>query len=67
MEIGDHLWLHLFLNCSSFLTIVIARCAQRTVTIQPLDGIGAMGLSKRLDCFVARLLAMTVKRKGLLA
>jgi len=51
--------------------MVIARCAKRAVAIQPLDRLGALSLSKRLDClpasggaegdqgFVAPLLAMT--------
>ena len=39
--------------------LVIARCAKRAVAIQPLDGLGALSLSKRLDCCVAPLLAMT--------
>jgi len=38
---------------------VIARCEKRAVAIQSLDGLGTLSLSKRLDCFVAPLLAMT--------
>jgi hypothetical protein len=39
---------------------VIARPTKSVVAIQPLDMLGALTLSKRLDCFVASLLAMTV-------
>jgi hypothetical protein len=38
----------------------ISRCAKRSVAIQPLDWLGALSLSKRLDCLVVALLAMTV-------
>ena len=34
----------------------------RAVAIQLLDRLGALSLSKRLDCFVAPLLAMTVQK-----
>jgi hypothetical protein len=39
----------------SDLVSVIARCAKRAVAIQPLDGLRALSLSKRLVCFVVPL------------
>ena len=35
-----------------FYTFVIARPAWRAVASQPLDWLGALSVSKRLDCFV---------------
>ena len=42
--------------------VVIASPAQPGVAIQPLDKLGALSWSKRMDCFVAVLLAMTGRR-----
>jgi outer membrane protein insertion porin family len=41
-------------KCPNVLKTVIARCAKRAVAIQPLDRLGALSLSKRLDCFLRR-------------
>mgnify|MGYP007009343877 CR=1 FL=1 len=45
----------------SFYPVVIARGAKRAVAIQPLDRLGALSLSKRLDCFVAPRQALGLK------